>query len=180
MPEAILDVMSLRSGSELQAPHINLQSSAEPDLSTIKQHLAGSLSDNVIQLGMFNQGINVVLPERLLFAPGSAELHPTAYAALSQIADAVKPTPTRVEVIGHADGVPVNGGPFGDNWGLATARAVATVRYLERRGIPMERLVAVGAVSPIPNPEARSVSFRIKLDSPSPTAEVLDRLYPEQ
>jgi chemotaxis protein MotB len=180
MPEAILDVMSLRSGSDLQAPHVNLQSSAEPDLSTLKQHLAGSLSDNVIQLGLFNQGINIVLPERLMFAPGNAELHPTAYSALSQIADALKPTPTRIEVIGHADGVPVNGGPYGDNWGLATARAVATVRYLERRGIPMERLTAIGAISPVPNPEARSVSFRIKLDSPSPTAEVLDRLYPEE
>ena len=180
MPEAILDVMSLRTGSELNAVHVNLQSAAEPDLSTLKQHLAGSLSDNVIQLGLFNQGINIVLPERLLFAPGSAELHPAAFASLSGIADAVLPTPTRIEVIGHADGVPVKGGLFVDNWGLATARAVVIVRYLEHRGISMGRLVAVGAISPLPNPEARSASFRIKLDSPSPTAEVLDRLYPEE
>lgn len=179
MPEAILDVMSLRTGSELEAPHINLQAEAEPDLRTLKQHLAGSLSDNVIQLGLYNQSLNLVLPEKLLFSPGSADLHPTAYEALSDIAEALRPTHTRIEVIGHADGVPVLGGVFVDNWGLASARAVATVRYLERRGIPIERMIAVGAISAVPNPEARSVSFRINVEPVAPAAEVYERLFPE-
>ena len=180
MPEAILDAKVLRTGVELDAPHINLQAAAEPDLKTIRQHLAGSLSDNVVQIGMVNQALNIVLPERLLFAPGGADLHPAAYDTLARIAEALAPTPARVEVVGHADGVPVRGGLFVDNWGLASARAVATVRYLATKGIKVDHLKAVAAIGEAVNPEARSVSFRVHMDTVAPTAEVLERLYPEE
>lgn len=179
MPEAILDVMTLRAGSDLESPHINLQASAEPDLDTLRQNLSGSLSDHTVQIGFVDQALNVVLPERMLFAPGSAELHPTAFPALTRLAEVLVPTPARVEVVGHADGVPLRGGPFGDNWGLASARAVAAVRYLAGRGMPVERLAAVGSVTPDPDPEARAVTFRIRLDQPALAGEVVDRLFPE-
>lgn len=182
MPEAILNSMSMRTGQELEAPHVNLQAAAEPDLKTLKQHLAGSLSDNVVQIGLFNQALNLVLPEKMLFSPGSAELHPTAYDALGRIAEAVAPTVARIDVYGHADGVPLSGGPFVDNWGLSAARALTTVRYLARRGIPVDRLNAIATVASdsAANPEARAVTFRIHMDTVAPTAEVLDRLYPEK
>lgn len=180
MPEAILDVMPLRAGVDLESTHVNLQAAAEPDLDTLRQNLSGSLSDNTVQIGFVDQALNVVLPERMLFAPGSAELHPTAFASLTRLAEVLIPTPARVEVVGHADGVPIRGGPFGDNWGLATARAVAAVRYLVRHGMPVERLVAVGSVVTTPNPEARAVTFRIRLDEPSMAGEVVDRLFREE
>jgi chemotaxis protein MotB len=180
MPEAILDAKVLRTGVELDAPHINLQSSAEPDLLTIRQHLMGSLSDNVVQIGLVDQALNIVLPEKLLFAPGSADLHPTAYDTLSRIGESLGPTPARVEVVGHADGAPVRGGPFLDNWGLAGARALATVRYLATHGLKAEQLRAVVAIGEAVNPEARSVTFRVHLDRVQPAAEVLERLYPEE
>lgn len=180
MPEAILDVMSLRTGSELEAPHVNLQAAADPDLNTLKQHLVGSLSDNTVQIGLINQTLTIVLPEKTLFAPGSAEIHPTAFQLLSRLAEALVPTQARVEVVGHADGVPLRGGPYGDNWGLASARSVAAVRYLGRQGMPVDRLTVVSLVATTPNPEARSLTFRVRVDEPALAGEVFHRLFPEE
>lgn len=180
MPAAILDVALPGTDPELNEPHISSQARAEATIKTIKQNLIGSLSDNVVQIGLVDQILNVVLPEKILFAAGSAVLHPASYETLSNIAAAIKPTSAQIEVLGHADGTPITGGPYLDNWGLATARAITTVRFLQDRGIPMNRLTAVANITPSPNPEARAISFRIRMEEVSPTAEVLHRLYPEE
>ena len=180
MPAAILDVALPGTDPEINEPHVNTQAKAEADIKSIKQNLTGSLSDNVVQIGLVDQSLNIVLPEKILFAPGSAVLHPASYETLSNIARAIQPTPAIVEVLGHADGLPIFGGIYIDNWGLAMARAVATVRFLQDRGVPMNRLTASANISPSTNPEARAISFRVRMEEVSPTAEVIHRLYPEE
>jgi flagellar motor protein MotB len=181
MPVAVLDTdpMNVAVGPVLDDRDLNLSAQADPTLRTLKMHLDGSLSDNVVEVGLFNQTLTVILPERVLFDSGSAELHPAAFDVLTSLAEAVRDEPVRLEVTGHADGVPVIGGPFGDNWGLSSARSVATTRFLASRGVPVEALTASASITPAMNPEARAVTLRIRADARSPTGGVLDKLYPD-
>ncbi|MEQ1504555.1 MAG: flagellar motor protein MotB [Myxococcota bacterium] len=163
--------------SGLLDTQITTQSDSQISVESMRRGLRGSLSDNVVQIGMVNQSLNVVLPERIAFAAGSAELHPSAYGVLTEVAGVVKSTPAIIQVIGHADGVPVKpSSPFKDNWGLASARAVAAVRYLEKQGVPTEQLVASASITAEKQAEARAVTIRIDLDVPGLAHVLTDSL----
>ena len=45
-----------------------------------------------------------------------------------------------LQVAGHADPRPISGGPFADNWELASERALTVLRYLEDQGVSPDRL----------------------------------------
>ena len=181
MPDFVLDgnPETVVAGPVLDARDLDLSAQADPVLKTLKMHLDGSLSDNVVEIGLYNQTLTVVLPERVLFGPGSAELHPAAFDVLSSLARAVASEPVTVQVLGHADGVPVAGGPFEDNWGLSSARALSAVRFLERRGVSRERLTASAAITSETSAEYRSVTFSIRAEGATATAAVLDTLLPQ-
>lgn len=180
MPAALLDVLNPDPDPPDTPPTPNLpisQDAALPMIYSIKRGLEGSLSDNVVQIGLFEQDLTLVLPERLLFAPGSAELHPSAYAVLTVVATELRGKPATVEVVGHADALPLSAtSRWVDNWELASARALATVRYLGRKGFPTERMVASAGIQKGTEPEARAVTIRIHVDSPGPAAEIVEAL----
>jgi flagellar motor protein MotB len=124
-----------------------------------------------------NQTLTVALPGRLAFAPGSAELHPTAFSVLSDVAKAVRPVPVSIEVIGYADAVPVAAGsPYVDNWGLAAARAAATIRYLEGRGVPRERMRLGASVAGREDGDSRAVSIELNADTPKVGGDLYEQL----
>jgi chemotaxis protein MotB len=177
MPKAIMEVFSGASNSDIVPTHLNNDVTAVPVIDNIKQNLTGSLSDNVVQIGLVEQELVLVIPETLLFAAGSADLHPAAYGVLTEIVNAVANTPARIEVTGHADSAPVPpDSVFRDNWGLATARAVSTVRYLQRKGIAPERLTAMGAITTTLDPGARVVALRIRCDVPAAAADIAEQV----
>ena len=183
MPKALLDVMTFNENPadipDLVPNHLSMES-ADPVMQTIRRNLVGSLSDHVLQMGLVDQALTIVLPERLLFATGTAELHPSAYAPLTEVALALEGQPIALEVLGHADGVPVRDSPFIDNWGLASARAVAVVRYMERHRIRPDRMIASTGVNPGESREARAVTLRIRVESPGAGAEVAEAIEGEQ
>jgi chemotaxis protein MotB len=167
LPLAMFDRTRGTTNVGLSETHVTLTTDTTTLVESMRRGLQGSLSDNVVQLGMVNQTLTVVLPARLAFAPGSAELHPTAYAVLADVARVVRPLAVGIEVVGHADAVPLaSGSPYIDNWGLAAARSAATVRYLEGRGIPRERMLLTAGVSDKTDGEARAVTIRLRTDSP--------------
>lgn len=182
MPHALMDVMSFQEHPpdipDLVPNHITSES-AEPLIQTIRRNLAGSLSDNVVQIGIVDQTLTLVLPERLLFAKGSAELHPSAFSVLSEISIALAGQPVLLETIGHADGVPVSGPPFMDNWGLASARALSVVRYMQRHRMKPEQMTAAGSVISEENAQSRAVTLRIRVVAPAASAEVAESIEPE-
>jgi len=182
MPHALMDVMSFQEYPpdvpEVVPNHLTSEN-AEPLIQTIRRNLTGSLSDNVVQIGLVDQTLTLVLPERLLFAKGSAELHPSAFSLLAEVAIALAGQAVSVEVIGHADGVPVSGLPFMDNWGLSTARSVAVVRYLERHRMRPEQMAASGNVVAEENTQSRAVTLRIRVTAPAVSAEVAEAVDPE-
>ncbi|MDP2307128.1 MAG: flagellar motor protein MotB [Pseudomonadota bacterium] len=153
------------------------QEVASPLLYSIKQNLQGSLSDNVVQVGIEEQELTIVLPERLLFAPGSAELHPTAYALLAQVVEALAGAPATVEVVGRADAAPVApGGKWADNWALASARGLTTARYLVKRGLTTDHVTASATVGTVIDAELRTVTLRVRVDESRAAGEVVERL----
>jgi chemotaxis protein MotB len=178
LPHAVFDsVATGPSTAGLTDSKVSLTTDTTTMIESIRRGLRGSLSDNVVQVGLINQSLQVVLPERIAFATGSADLHPSAYGPLSDVVEIIAPTPARIEVLGHADGLPVPpGSPFRDNWGLAAARAVAAVRYLESKGMPRDRLVVVADVTSEPDVQSRAITLRISLEQPALGGEIVEQL----
>jgi outer membrane protein OmpA-like peptidoglycan-associated protein len=84
--------------------------------------------------------VRVMLDPRILFAPGSTELHPSSYGLIADVALAVKDKEVNLFVEGHTDGT----GDSTRNWEISALRAVSVVEALEERGVPGEKMQARG------------------------------------
>jgi chemotaxis protein MotB len=97
-------------------------------------------------------GDRFVFESEVLFASGSDALTPEGQAAMDQLAAAIvelaRQIPPEIDwalqVNGHTDIRPIASPTFPSNWELSTGRAIAVVRYLIKRGVPPQRLVAAG------------------------------------
>lgn len=178
MPIAVFSDAAMGTAAVgLDETHVTLVSDTQSLVVSMKRGLQGSLSDNVVQVGLVDQELTVVLPARLAFATGSADLHPSAFNVLTEVARVLGDAPATIEVVGHADAIPVPAdSPFVDNWGLASARALAAVRFLQKRGIPSDHLIASCEISTETDSEDRAVTLRIHADSPSLGGDLSDGL----
>ncbi len=102
-----------------------------------------------------SRGVVISLKDNILFAPGSADLSPSARTTLSKLADqlstalgenASTASPSRpIRVEGFTDNTPIRTSRFPSNWELSTARATNIVRYLIDTGrFQPEQLSAAG------------------------------------
>lgn len=91
-------------------------------------------------------GVVARLSSDWLFAPQSIVTADTATSTLQQLAEVARRHPdTTLRIEGHTDTTPVRALPFPDNWGVASARADAIVRWFETEGkIPGRRLTSIG------------------------------------
>jgi chemotaxis protein MotB len=77
----------------------------------------------------------------LLFSEGSAELDELGRRLLDELVPTLRGKANKVEIRGHASARPLEpGSPFETAWELCYARCVATMRYLEERGIEPRRM----------------------------------------
>lgn len=91
------------------------------------------------------KGIEVVLPEIMLFRSGQADLLEEAIAFLDDMAPLLADISNSIEVEGHTDNRPIETVRFPSNWDLSTARANEVIRYLiEVHNLQPERFKAVG------------------------------------
>ena len=91
------------------------------------------------------KGIEIVLPEVMLFPSGQANLIEEAMAFLDDMAPMLSEISNYIEVEGHTDNRPISTNRFPSNWDLSTARANEVIRYLvEEHGIQPERFTSVG------------------------------------
>ena len=99
--------------------------------------------------------ITVTLPNTVLFAAGKAEIKKTVVSELDQIASILldRYRDKDVSVVGHTDSDPIlkTKNLWKDNWQLSSARALAVVRYLVKKGIRAKTLggVAAGEFRPV-------------------------------
>ena len=121
-------------------------------------------------------GDRFVFQSEVLFAPGSADLTPTAkkdldpvIATLKQIAAEIPPGLHWVlQVSGYTDKRPIDTTQFPSNWELSTARALSVVRYMIDKGLPPDRLAGAGfadsdPIDPGDTPQAYAKNRRIEL-----------------
>ncbi len=99
--------------------------------------------------------ITVTLPNTVLFAAGKAEIKKTVISELDQIASVLldRYRDKDVNVVGHTDSDPIlkTKNLWKDNWQLSSARSLAVVRYLVKKGIRAKTLggVAAGEFRPV-------------------------------
>jgi chemotaxis protein MotB len=113
-------------------------------------------------------GFKAVVPNPVLFASGDASLGGATYPILDGIVKIAERDHLSIQVEGHTDNLPIRTEKFPSNWELATMRAVSILRYLNQKGIPSERLAAVGfseyrPVASNGTPEGRQRNRRIEI-----------------
>lgn len=114
------------------------------------ESLARSLKEEIksgkIELSELKGRMTVKMKDKILFSSGSVRINPEGQAALAKVAEALKDVQGKiVRVEGHTDNVPTDPkGSFPSNWELSTTRALAVVKLLQDKGVPAERLSAVG------------------------------------
>ncbi len=92
--------------------------------------LAEHLSDDRIKMTQDLTEVRIKLGDRVLFAPGSAELHPAAYRLIADLARGLKGKKVDVFIEGHSDST----GSVEDNWAMSSERALAVLIALQERG----------------------------------------------
>lgn len=104
------------------------------------------------------------------FTSGSADLTDTARNIMARIALASAGDRGQITVTGHTDSLPLTGGVYVDNWGLAAARAASVVRELGATGqVSPLRLTAIsrGESAPVADNDTdagRMANRRIEIE----------------
>jgi chemotaxis protein MotB len=137
----------------------------------LTKQLALELQSQQITIEQMQSGVNVNLPEGILFDSGSSEVKKTGEIVLHKVAKELWDVPYQTIVGGFTDNVPISQRlveKFPSNWDLAAARATNVVRMLEESGVPKERLVAVsfGENQPVASndsTEGRAQNRRIEI-----------------
>lgn len=93
-----------------------------------------------------------VFQSEVLFEVGSAELGEEGKKQLNELVTALKEIGSKIppeinwilRVDGHTDKRPIKSTQFPSNWELSSARAIAVVQYMIKKGIDGKHLVAAG------------------------------------
>ncbi len=89
--------------------------------------------------------VRIVLASDFLFDLGQAEIKSKVREKLVRIAEFIRRTPNRVNVIGHTDNIPMHSNRFATNWELSVSRATAVARFLiEDMKLPGNRFYVSG------------------------------------
>ena len=111
----------------------------------LREALAGQRDVQIV-------GDRFVFQSEVLFPSGSAVLQPGGEKQLASVAQRLIEISSQIprsinwvlQVDGHTDSTPITNSLYPSNWELSTARAIAVVKFLNKEGIPNERLVAAG------------------------------------
>jgi outer membrane protein OmpA-like peptidoglycan-associated protein len=112
------------------------------------------------------RGVQIFLPSTVLFDIGKAEFKAAeAQPYLERVAHLLKTkTAKKVSIEGHTDNV----GALAPNQALSLARANSLLKTLAERGVPVERLAAVGfafnrPVASNATPDGRQLNRRVEI-----------------
>lgn len=123
---------------------------------------------NDVQVSVQKGQINLQIPDSILFAAGTANLAEAGLPVLDRIAELLKGNRYGVSIEGHTDNTPIRNIRYPSNWELSAGRAAAVLRYFIARGVPAERMRAIGyadtrPVAPNDSPASRAQNRRVAL-----------------
>lgn len=158
----------------------SVKDQVKPIVTKLREILSKKISDDLVKMSKTRTEVRVMLDPRILFGPGSTELHPSSYGLLADIADALKGKDVNLYVEGHTDGT----GDSSQNWKISALRAVSVVEALEERGVEGSHMQArgIGEHAPADIVDGKSswnrrVELIIQSDNPS-GYEVVQQLSP--
>jgi type VI secretion system protein ImpK len=96
----------------------------------LRQHLAEEISAGLLEVLDVGRGAKIVLRNKSLFRPGSADVGGNYPAIVTKIASYLSKYPGPFKVTGHTDKVPINTPRFPSNWQLSKARAEAIAKLM--------------------------------------------------
>lgn len=111
----------------------------------LRQRLATLISSGRLSIG-FRRGFIVLrMPNRILFASGSADVSTEGEETLTAVAEALAEIENRrFLVAGHTDNVPIRLSGWNSNWHLSSARAQSVLNVLIGAGVPPDIMGAAG------------------------------------
>jgi chemotaxis protein MotB len=134
------------------------------------ERYAGALGVGAeIAVASTHQDLVITLTDALLFDSGKADLREGVLPILEKVTTmAAGQTHFNVEVLGHADNVPIARPEFPSNWELSTARASRVARQLVENGVDPARLSVSGygdsrPLAPNTSPENRRGNRRVEI-----------------
>ena len=120
----------------------------DPTLARVADHvdraMAALMRKHVVLMHRKPGMIEVQFRTDLLFPSGSAQLSPSAVAAITRLAAVLMRYPNAIRVEGFTDNVPIKTVQFASNWELSAARAGSVVHVLSAHGVAPSRLAVIG------------------------------------
>jgi outer membrane protein OmpA-like peptidoglycan-associated protein len=162
-----LEHVANTSQSELSATKNELESEKAARAEAEKRAAAALASLNeVAKVNEESRGTVITLPGGVLFPSGGSTLSPSAKQALGQVADALaaQPVESKIMIEGHTD----DRGSDTANQQLSQSRADAVRSFLVERGMPPDRIQAIGKGESAPltgndTSEGRATNRRVEV-----------------
>lgn len=113
------------------------------------------------------------------YDPGSANLNTNGLVVLDGLLPDLMSKDYEdytISVEGYTDDSPIRTAQFPSNWELSTARAAAVVRYLAEKGVPTQRMRAVGYGEAVPKVPNRTEAGAPIIDNQAQNRRVVIRL----
>ena len=127
-----VDLEKQKSVVQLQEQVIHLLDDTQQ---TIQSSLKEQMESGGVKIVDMHDEFKVVLLDKILYEPGSLEIHENGKQLLRALADTVRDKPgQQLVVAGHTDSVPISEylrNKFPTNWELSAARAAAVIRFLQ-------------------------------------------------
>jgi chemotaxis protein MotB len=151
---------------------------AVDDYQAVNSALVDANATNLVEIARLAGLVTIRIPEKLLFAPGSAAITKSGKGGLKKIAAAMKQVSGRAfYVAGNTDNKLIKTKQFPSNWELSTARALTVVHFLASEGVDPKLLGAAGFASYHPiasndTAEGRARNRRIDIGIAPPVSEL--------
>ncbi|MGN0921763.1 MAG: flagellar motor protein MotD [Cellvibrio sp.] len=134
----------------------------------VSEKFSGLIEDELIHVSSNELWLQIELKDSILFASAQAEPSEQAVEILAEVAKILKNYDNPIQVEGFTDNVPIKHPKYPTNWELSTARASSIVKLLIEKGVPPQRLAAVGygEFQPIADnslPEGRAQNRRVTI-----------------
>ena len=100
---------------------------------------------NLLILENIKGGFKLIFGQKLLFAPGSAEINDDIKPILMRLARFIRSTNYQIYIDGHTDNIPTRNGEYTDNSELSISRAFNVMDYLVKKArIPAGAMAIAG------------------------------------
>ncbi|MEH6575980.1 MAG: flagellar motor protein MotB [Amphritea sp.] len=169
----ISDQESAEARDEIQEILEQLEAQAEAQAQEEAVEFAAALRQEIgqgsVEVDTEGKKIIIRVKEKGSFSSGSAELKFAYIPVIAKIRDVLLNVNGKVAIEGHTDNIPVSGGPYESNWGLATARALSVGHELfTDQRIDQSRFTIMGfadtrPLAPNNTADNRSLNRRVEI-----------------